>query len=130
MKRKPPSHDRMLTSAELELMAILWSRKEASVAEVITALPRSREVAYTTVSTFLRILEQKGFVVSRKEGRGHLYSPRISKDAYETRSLKQLVNKVFDGAPSALIRRLLDENALSQDEIHEIQAMLNKRIRS
>ena len=120
----------MLTRAELELMAILWSLEEASVAEVIESLPRSREVAYTTVSTILRILEQKGFVASRKEGRGHLYSPKISKKAYEARSLKQLVNKVFDGAPSALVRRLLDENALSQDEIHEIQAMLNKRIRS
>jgi predicted transcriptional regulator len=78
----------------------------------------------------LRILEDKGFVVSRKEGRSHLYSPRISKESYETKSLKQLVNKVFDGAPSALVRRLLDEHALSRDEIREIQAMLNKRSRS
>ena len=120
----------MLTQAELELMTILWSLEEASVAEVIECLPRSREVAYTTVSTILRILEQKGFVASRKEGRGHLYSPKIRKDAYAARSLKQLVNKVFDGAPSALVRRLLDENALSQDEIQDIQAMLNKRSRS
>jgi len=130
MKRKLPPADRLLTPAELELMAILWSLEEASVAEVIERLPRSRGVAYTTVSTILRILEQKGFVVSRKEGRGHLYSPRVSKEAYETKSLKQLVNKVFDGAPSALVRRLLDENALSREEIHEIQAMLNKRSRS
>lgn len=130
MKRKVPYAERLLTRAELELMAILWSLEEASVAEVIGALPRSREVAYTTVSTILRILEQKGFVVSRKEGRGHLYSPKISKDAYETRSLKQLVHKVFDGVPSALVRRLLDEHALSRDEIHDIQAMLNKRVRS
>ena len=130
MKRKLPPAERLLTRAELELMGILWSLGEASVAEVIQSLPRSRAVAYTTVSTILRILEQKGFVVSRKEGRGHLYSPHISKDAYESKSLKQLVNKVFDGAPSALVRRLLDEHALSRDEIHEIQAMLNKRIRS
>ena len=130
MKRKLPAAERMLTQAELELMTILWSLEEASVAEVIDCLPRSREVAYTTVSTILRILEQKGFVASRKEGRGHLYSPRISKDAYAARSLKQLVNKVFDGAPSALVRRLLDENALSQDEIQDIQAMLNRRSRS
>lgn len=130
MKRRSSRAERMLTRAELELMAILWSLEEASVAEVIESLPRSREVAYTTVSTILRILEQKGFVASRKEGRGHLYSPRINKDAYEAKSLKQLVNKVFDGAPAALVRRLLDENALSRDEIHEIQAMLNKRIRS
>ena len=130
MKRRLPPAERLLTRAELELMAILWSLEEASVAEVIDRLPRSRDVAYTTVSTILRILEDKGFVVSRKEGRSHLYSPRVSKESYETKSLKQLVNKVFDGAPSALIRRLLDENALSRDEIREIQAMLNKRSRS
>jgi predicted transcriptional regulator len=130
MKRRLPPAERLLTRAELELMAILWSLEEASVAEVIERLPRSRDVAYTTVSTILRILEAKGFVVSRKEGRSHLYSPRVSKESYETKSLKQLVNKVFDGAPSALIRRLLDENALSRDEIREIQAMLNKRSRS
>jgi BlaI family transcriptional regulator, penicillinase repressor len=129
MRRKLRPADRMLTQAELELMAILWSLGEASVAEVMASLPRSRDVAYTTVSTILRILEQKGFVASRKEGRGHLYSPKIRKKAYEARSLKQLVTKVFDGAPSALVRRLLDENALSQDEIDEIQAMLNERIR-
>ena len=130
MKRTLRPADRLLTHAELELMAILWSLEEASVAEVIASLPRSRSVAYTTVSTVLRILEQKGVVASRKEGRGHLYSPRITKKAYETKSLKQLVNKVFDGAPSALVRRLLDENAFSQDEIHEIQAILNRRARS
>lgn len=128
MKRKRPAAERLLTQAELELMTILWSRQEASVAEVIASLPRTRQVAYTTVSTILRILEQKGFVASRKEGRGHLYSPRIKKDAYESKSLKQLVHKVFDGAPSALVRRLLDEHALSEDEIREIQDLLKKRI--
>src|SRR5262245_39104503 len=126
MKRRLPRAQRMLTQAELELMTILWSLEEASVAEVIESLPRSRDVAYTTVSTILRILEQKGFVVSRKEGRGHLYSPNISKEAYEAKSLRQLVNNVFDGTPSALVRRLLDDEALSQGEIREIQALLNK----
>jgi predicted transcriptional regulator len=130
MKRRLPRGQRLLTQAELELMTILWALEEASVAEVIEALPRSRDVAYTTVSTILRILEQKGFVASRKEGRGHLYSPKISKQAYEATSLRQLVNNVFDGTPSALVRRLLDEHALSQEEIHEIQALLNKRMRS
>jgi predicted transcriptional regulator len=111
MKRRTPRAQKLLTRAELELMTILWSLEEASVAEVIGSLPRSRHVAYTTVSTILRILEQKGFVASRKEGRGHLYSPRLSKDAYEAKSLRQ-------------------ENALSQDEIHDIQALLSKRTRS
>src|SRR5262245_1851247 len=97
MKRRSPRAQRLLTQGELELMTILWSLREASVAQVIESLPRSRDVAYTTVSTILRILEQKGFVASRKEGRGHLYSPRVGKDAYEAKSLRQLVNNVFDG---------------------------------
>ena len=129
MKRRTPQVQRLLTPAELELMAILWLLEEASVAEIIDALPRSRDLAYTTVSTIVRILEQKGFVGSRKVGRGHRYYARVSKSAYEAKSLKQLVTKVFDGAPAALVRRLLDEHALSREEIQAIQTMLNQRLR-
>src|SRR5688500_6715937 len=109
-KPMPKETPKLLTEAELELMNILWKLEEASVNDVLAALPEGRELAYTSVSTILRILEQKGFVSSRPrpEGRGPLYSPRVTKKDYEAASLQQLVTKVFNGTPSGLVRRLLE----------------------
>ena len=78
------SDDKMLTEVELELMTILWSLSEGSVADVIERLPKNRNLAYTSVSTILRILEQKGTLKARKEGRGHIYMPLVSKESDET----------------------------------------------
>jgi predicted transcriptional regulator len=117
---------RLLTEAELELMTALWRLGEASVSELLKQLPRGQELAYTTVSTIVRILEQKKFVKSRKEGRGHLYAPAVSREDYEARSVKHMVNSVFEGAPVGLARQLLKSGGLSPGELNEIRALLDK----
>lgn len=117
---------KLLTEAELELMSILWKMGEGGVAEIIERLPKGRDLAYTTVSTIVRILEQKSFVKSRKEGRGHLYSPSISKEAYEARSVKHMVENVFEGEPVNLARQLFKPGALKESELEEIRQMLKK----
>ena len=88
---------RLLTETELELMTIVWKLGEGSVADVIAYLPKGRDLAYTSVSTILRILEQKEVLGARKEGRGHVYFPLLQKEDYEARTLKHVVEKVFDG---------------------------------
>ena len=90
-KTNPRSDDKRLTNVELELMTILWTLGEGNVTQVIAALPAERALAYTSVSTILRILEGKGFVAARREGRGHLYKPTISKNEYEARAVKDVV---------------------------------------
>ncbi len=124
-KLKEPD-GKMLTDAELELMTILWAQGEGSVAEVMEGLPPSRDLAYTTVSTILRILEQKGVVKTRKEGRGHIYIPRLTKEAYETKTLKHVVQRVFNDTPVALVRQLLKTVQLDEKELKDLKALIKQ----
>ena len=123
---KPPTQ-KLLTDVELELMTALWQLGEGTVHDVLATLPSARTLAYTSVSTVLRILVGKGVLVVRKEGRGHVYVPRISKAAYEATSLRHIVQRVFDGAPDALVRRLLEIEELTEEKLAAIRALLRKR---
>jgi predicted transcriptional regulator len=91
------------------------------------ALLPERELAYTSVSTIVRILEQKGFVKSEKVGRGHQYSPTISKEDYQGLSVEHLVSNLFDETPSLLVQRLLDSGRLTEKELAEIRALLRRK---
>jgi len=116
-----------LTAAELEMMNVVWRIGPCTVAQVLEQLRPQRELAYTSVSTIVRILEQKGYVKSAKEGRGHVYSALVSKDAYQSMSLKQMVSNVFDGAPTLLVQRLLDSSSLTPEELAQIKSLLAKQ---
>jgi len=118
--------EKLLTDAEIELMSILWRLGEGSVADVIEQLPSGRDLAYTSVSTFLRILEQKKILKARKEGRGHIYMPLLSKSEYEERTVRHVVDKVFDGTPLSLARQLIATSNLSKQDIQELKALLKK----
>ena len=117
---------KMLTDVELELMTILWRIGEGSVASVMTELPEERELAYTSVSTILRILEQKKILKTRKQGRGHIYIPLLSKSDYEAKTVRHVVENVFEGAPVTLIRTLLDTVTLKDEELEELRKIINK----
>lgn len=117
-------HSELLTAVELEIMSILWRLGEGNVREVQGALAEERALAYTTVSTVLRILEKKGIVSNRKEGRGHVYVPQISKAQYESRSLEDILQNVFEGTPSGLIKRLIEDKKISAHELEELKNLL------
>ena len=122
-----PLKQKLLTDVELELMTALWQKGEGTVHDVLEILPASRKLAYTSVSTVLRILVSKGVLAVRKEGRGHVYVPRLSKADYEATSLRHMVQRVFDGAPDALVRRLLETEELNDERLAAIRAALRKR---
>lgn len=117
---------KLLTETELELMTILWKLGEGSVAEVIDQLPKERNLAYTSVSTILRILEQKSILKTRKEGRGHIYIPQIKKTEYEAKTVKHVVDRVFDGTPVALVRQLLDSGQLDESDLKELKNLIDQ----
>jgi len=121
--------EKPLTATELEMMNVLWRIGAASVHQVIEALLPHRQLAYTSVSTMVRILEQKGYVRSRKEGRGHLYEPAIEKEAYQVASLQHLVSNVFDGTPTLLVQRLVDSEQLDAEALDQIRRALKKKDR-
>ena len=124
--RRKGTGDKLLTEVELELMGILWRLGEGTVAEVLAQLPPSRKLAYTSVSTMLRILEGKGALGSRKEGRGHVYVTKLRKEAYEAQTLRHLLTKVFDDAPSSLVRRLLEDERLTAEELERIRSLFTE----
>ncbi len=126
---KPPFR-RLLTEVELELMTILWRLGRGTVNDVLAELPPERRLAYTSVSTVLRILERKGLLRPEKAGRGHVYVPTLAKPSYERHALEHVIGKLFDGAPVALVRRLVESESLSEGEIAEIRALLRTRGRA
>lgn len=116
-----------LTVVELEMMNVIWRIGPCSVAQVQEQLLPQRELAYTSVSTIVRILEQKGYVTSAKQGRGHVYDAAVSKESYQAQSLKRIVRSVFDGAPSLLVQRLLVSETLTPEELTQIQGLLREK---
>lgn len=118
--------EKLLTETELEMMRVLWARGEGTVNEVLDGLPKSRHLAYTSVSTILRILEKKGFLKSRKDGRTHIYKPSLAKPDYEARTLRHIVHNVFDGQRLGLVRQLLGAGDIRPEELEELRRLLNE----
>lgn len=121
-------NDRLLTDVELELMQILWAKSHGTVRDVMSGMSVERDLAYTSVSTVLRILEQKGFVKSTKRGRSHLYEPTLSKSRYEARNLRKLVGRLFQGDPVLLVRTLVSSDVVSEDDLRELKELVDERL--
>jgi len=123
--KKTPS--KLLTETELEMMRVLWQRKEGTVHDVMEGLSPERKLAYTSVSTILRILEQKEIISSRKDGRGHVYFPKLDKKEYELRSLGHLMSNVFGGESLQLVSRLLELKDFDPKELESLRALLEAK---
>jgi predicted transcriptional regulator len=123
-KVHPPT--KLLTDVELEIMQALWDRGEAPVRDILEALPNSRPLAYTTVATVLKVLEKKQFVASSKGERTHVYRAKVSREAYEKKSVHHLVDKVFRGEPSSFVMQLIRETKLTPDDIKSLRQLLER----
>lgn len=114
-----------LTKAESEIMQLLWKLNEAKVASMIDQIPEPKP-AYNTVSTIVRILENKGFVDYKKEGRGHVYFPLIEKEAYTKSKMNRLVNDYFNGSAKSMLSFFVKKNDMSIKDLEEILTEINK----
>jgi len=114
------------TDRELDVMGVLWDRGTATVAEVRDALPD--ELAYTTVLTVLRTLEEKGFVDHVEEGKAHRYRPLVARDKAGRSALKRLVRKVFRGSPEMLLTQLVSDRKLTPQELKRMRRLLDERL--
>lgn len=113
-----------LTPAELEIMHVVWAHPGVTVAEVVTTLADGR--AYTTVLTLLRILEQKGHVRAEKEGRRHVYHAVLGRQAYEAVAVRSVVEGVFAGDATRLVRALVDTGGLAPAERDALRKLLEE----
>src|SRR5690606_32402468 len=115
---------KQLTKAEEDIMKILWELEEANVASIIEKLPEPKP-AYNTVSTIVRILESKDFVDFRKEGRGHIYFPKIMKAEYSNQSLNKLMEGYFQGSFKSMVSFFMKKNDISIKEMEAIMKEIN-----
>ena len=116
-----------LTPVELELMEILWKIGRGTVRDVMAHLAKNRELAYTSVSTILRILQQKKILYAEKMGKQHVYIPIFSKQNFASHSVKKMIKQIFSGNSAELVAYLMNKNDLSIDEISAIQNLLEAK---
>jgi predicted transcriptional regulator len=110
-----------LTDGELRLMRVLWDKGEARVGDVVHALKKRPKPAYNSVLTLLRILEKKGYVTHRKDGRAFIFLPVIDKTHASRSALKSLVHRFFEGSPRLLVLNLLDDEQLSPEALKQLK---------
>ena len=112
-----------LTQREEYVMQIVWKLKEGFVKDVIAEYP-APEPPYNTVSSIIRILEEKGYVGHKAYGRTHLYFPLISMEEFRAQSLNELVENYFSGSVNALVSQMVAEEPLPEDEIEKLKAII------
>ena len=117
--------DIAFTDRETDIMQVLWRRGPSTVAEVREGL--SDELAYTTVLTILRTLEQKGYVGHEEEGRTHRYYALVEQQAARKSALKHLTGKLFNGSAELLLTHLVSEQRLSNEQISRIRKLLDDK---
>ena len=117
-----------LTAHELELMQIVWRRDgPVTVRDVYEELRGRRTVAYTTVMTSLKTLEQKGHLKATQQDRAHLYRPARPKQQVLKEMVRDFVDRVFNGSGRPLLVHMLEDDRISESELREITRMLEKR---
>ncbi len=117
----PPKRSNTLTEAELRIMRILWGRGESLVSELVSALPASAPLAYTSVLTTVRILEQKGYVRHRQEGRAFLYSPCVAENEASRSAVHHVLNRFFENSRERLMLSLLGDGEITLDELQRLK---------
>lgn len=116
----------LFTARELDVMNALWDLGPSTVAEVRSALPD--ELAYTTVLTVLRTLEEKGHVGHEAEGRAHRYRPLVERTDARDSALKRLTERLFSGSHELLLTRLVEDESVTDADIRRMRDLLAERL--
>lgn len=122
----PEGREVRFTERELDIMDVLWTRGSGTVAEVLERL--EDELAYTTVLTILRTLEEKGHVRHEREGRAHRYHPCVGRERAGESAVRRLLRGLFRGDPELLLTQLVSSRALSEDELRRLRDLLEERL--
>jgi predicted transcriptional regulator len=117
----PPKRSITLTEAELRLMKLLWARGESAVADLVEALPEGEPLAYTSVLTTVRILEKKGYVEHRQEGRAFLYRPCVAEHEASRSEVQHVLRRFFGDSREQLLLSLLGDKEMGADELERLR---------
>ena len=117
----PPKRSNTLTEAELRIMRILWARGESLVSDLVAAMPDDTPLAYTSVLTTVRILEQKGYVEHRQEGRAFLYKPCVAEHEASRSEVNHMLHRFFGNSRERLLLTLLGDGDMTPDELQRLK---------
>ena len=117
----PPKRSITLTEAELRLMRVLWERGESAVAEVVTAVADETPLAYNSVLTTIRVLERKGYVTHRQEGRAFLYSACVAQQEASRAEVQHMLSRFFGNSRERLLISLLGDDEISAEELRRLK---------
>jgi predicted transcriptional regulator len=117
----PPKRSSTLTEAELRIMRILWVRGESLVSDMVAAMPEDAPLAYTSVLTTVRILEQKGYVEHRQEGRAFLYKTCVAEHEASRSEVNHMLHRFFGNSRERLLLTLLGEGDMTPDELQRLK---------
>jgi predicted transcriptional regulator len=117
----PPKRSNTLTEAELRIMRILWTQGECLVSDLVSAMPADTPLAYNSVLTTVRILEQKGYVCHRQEGRAFLYSPCIAENDASRSEVRHVMHRFFGNSREQLMLSLLGEGEITPEELQRLK---------
>ena len=116
----------VFTDRELDIMAVLWEHGPSTVADVRGHL--HDELAYTTVLTILRTLEEKGYVGHESEGRAYRYHARVERGEARVSAVERITKKLFAGSTETLLTHLVSDRELSDEQLERIRALLDARL--
>lgn len=115
-----------LSKAEMEVVRIVWNLGEATVRQAVDAFPPGRNIDFTTVQTYLRRLETKGYLRARRQGRALVYRPRVRPDDVIRDTVGDLVNRLFDGQTIPLLHHLIRDRSICKEDIEELRQMIDQ----
>jgi len=119
------------TERELDIMAVLWDRGPSTAAEVRQALAaQNLDLAYNTILTQLRILEDKGHVDHKEEGRAHRFSPLVKKKEARASALTRTLDRLFGGSAEALVAQLVQQRGLSKEDLKGLRRVVDEELDS
>lgn len=123
MKKKTSARP---TSAELEILGVLWQRGPSTVREVHDVLGKSRRTGYTTILKLMQIMAEKGLVRRNEDQRAHLYEARVPQEQTQRQLVRDLVDRAFGGSASNLVMQALNARRASAEELAEIRRVLDE----
>ena len=122
MRTKTPT----LTPQELAIMKVVWARPDSTVRQVYETLRDRRPIAYTTVMTMMKIMEEKGYLKKRMVDRAHVYEPAKPRQQVIGGMVRDFLDRVFDGAPDRLLLHLAKDNKLTEKQKRIVKQLIEE----
>ncbi len=117
---------RAMSPAETEVLRLVWQLGAATVQQVHDTLPEGRKIAYKTVQTLLRRLEEKGYLTHKAEGRAYVFCPAVKREAVVKRTVLDFLDRLFGGDPRPLMHFLAREGCIDAQDVEELKKLIDE----